>query len=109
MATATYAQRGETLDYVNSGLTKIDAGTVIEIGARIGIAACDIPAGGLGAVHVEGVYEFPLADAAGMTLGAEAYWTSSGITATASTNTKAGYAVAAAAAGADTVLVKINA
>lgn len=106
---ATYFQRGEALDYTNGTANKIAAGTVVVYGDRIGVAGCDIAAGETGSIHVEGVFEMPLSDAAGMTAGAAVYWDGTGITATASTNTPAGYAAAAAAAGAATVLVKINA
>lgn len=39
---ASYWQRGEALDYVNASETKIEAGTVLTIGKRIGIAGTDI-------------------------------------------------------------------
>ena len=39
---ASYWQRGEALDYVNAAETKIEAGTVLTIGKRIGIAGTDI-------------------------------------------------------------------
>ena len=106
---ATYYQRGESLDYTNAGAAAISAGAVVVYGDRIGVAGCDIAVGETGSIHVEGVFEMPLNDAAGMTAGAAVYWDGTGITATASTNTPAGYAAAAAAAGAETVLVKINA
>ena len=54
MAKGTYWQRGESIDYVNSGDTKIDANTVILYGSRIGIAGADIPAGEKGSLLVEG-------------------------------------------------------
>lgn len=103
---ANYWQRGESLDYVNAGDTKIEAGDVVVLGKRIGIAGCDIPAGETGSIHVEGVFEFPKGSAA-ITAGAEVYW--SGTEIAASGDNKAGYVVADAAADDTTVLVKINA
>lgn len=110
MAKATYFQRGEALDYTNSGATKIDAGTIILLGTKIAVAGCDIAAGDVGSVHVEGVFEMPKATGA-ITVGAAVYWdaTNSVVTTTSTNNTLAGYAVAAAASGDDTCFVKINA
>lgn len=107
---AKYIQRGEALDFTNSSENKINAGDVVVLGTRIGVAGSDIGAGELGVVHVIGVFEFPKASGA-ITLGAAVYWdaTNSKITTTSSSNTLAGFAVAAAASGDETVLVKINA
>lgn len=110
---ATYYQRGEALDYTNTGAETIEAGTVIKYGARIGIAESDILPGELGVIHVAGVFEMPKKDTTKIDAGAEVYWNpaegAEGITATAGALTKAGFAVAEAAAEAVTVLVKINA
>ena len=58
--TATYWQRGETLDYVNGTGTLIPAGTVLAVGSKhIGVAGTDIPDGETGSVHVVGVFEIP--------------------------------------------------
>ena len=38
MSKASYWQRGETLDYKNTGATTIEANTVIELTGRVGIA-----------------------------------------------------------------------
>jgi len=103
---ANYWQRGESLDYMNSGNTKIEAGAVITYGARIGVAGCDIEPGEMGSIHVEGVFEMPKGSGA-ITAGAEVYWTGTAIA--TSGDTKAGYAAQAAAAGDTVVLVKINA
>ena len=42
MATATYWQRGDAIDYTNGGSAKIEANTVIAFGTKIGIAGTDI-------------------------------------------------------------------
>lgn len=107
-----YQQRGESLDYVNAGAAKIEAGEVVVIGARIGISAADIAVGAKGALHVEGVFEMPeKSGESAIAQGAAVYWdaTAEAITATSTNNTLAGYAVAGAGASATKILVKINA
>ena len=129
MATATYWQRGEAIDYTNSGDSKINAGTILVIGARVGVAGCDIAPGAVGSVHMEGVFEVPKEYAASdkaLTLGQEVQWDNSNsyfkaavamvvgtggdagkvTTAPSAVN---GYVVKAASSADQTVLVKINA
>ena len=107
---AEYSQRGEALDYTNAGSAKIEAGDVIVLGTKIGVAGCGIAVGAAGSVYVEGVYKFAKATDA-ITIGAAVYWdaTNENITTTSTGNTLAGYAAAAAASADTTVLVKINA
>jgi predicted RecA/RadA family phage recombinase len=112
MAKATFLQRGEALDYVNSGAVTVEAGTVVVLGTKIGVTAADIAAGATGAVHVEGVFELPeKSGESAIAQGAAVYWnaTAAAITATATNNTLAGYAAAGAGASAEKILVKINA
>ena len=109
--TGTFWQRGDALDYTNSSGSTIEANTIILYGARIGIAGTEIASGDTGGLIVTGVFEMPKASATAITAGAEVYWddTNKNITTTSSGNTKAGFAVAAAASADATVLVKINA
>lgn len=126
MSKATYWQRGETIDYQNDTTAAIEAGTIIALGSRIGVAAADIPAGELGEVNVDGVYKMPKAKNAVIAMGAAVEYDPSAGTvdvpsavATQSDDDEeepaappkvaAGYAVAAAAAADTEVLVKINA
>lgn len=129
MAKGAYWQRGEAIDYVNSGDTTIAANTVILYGSRLGIAGADIPAGETGSLLVEGVYELPKEYAASdkaITAGAEVYWDNSNSCikkavaqeigtggdagkVTTEASPVHGFAVAAAASADQTVLVKINA
>ena len=110
MATATYIQRGEALDYTNSGTATIAAGTVISIGARVGVAGCDIEPGAVGSLHVMGVFKVAKTGAAAIDMGADVYFDGTGITGTSGTGTvKAGYAAAAAEASDTTIEVSINA
>lgn len=109
MSKAAYHQRGETLDYTNTGASAIEAGTILTIGKRIGVAATLIQPKALGAVDVVGVFTMPKTSTNAITMGTPVYFDDTGITETASTNVLAGYAVADAAAGDKEILVKINA
>lgn len=104
---ATYYQKGETLDYIPDENT--EAGQVVDLKTRIGVAAEDIPAGQLGHVHMVGVYAMTKADGEKIAQGAAVYYDSAAeaITATESENTPAGYAAASAASTDATVLVKL--
>ena len=115
---AAYHQRGETLDYTNAGTDAIEAGTILIIGKRIGVAATLIQPKALGSVDVVGVFNMPKTSTNAITMGTPVYFDESGITEAAdngetSTGKKeyvlAGFAVADAAAGDKEILVKINA
>lgn len=110
MAKADYFQKGENLDYVNSGSDVIGAGDIILIGKRLGVAACDIATGAVGSVAVSGVFKLPKA-AEALTMGTPVYWdaTNSCVTATSTSNTLCGFCTADAAEGDATVPVKLNA
>lgn len=108
--TATFWQRGETLDYKNTGSDTIEANTIIPYGSRLAIAGTDIKPDELGSIHVTGVFELPKADSTAIAAGAVVYWGTSGITATSGDSTiPAGFAAQAAAASDEVILVKINA
>lgn len=109
MSKAAYHQRGETLDYTNTGSSAIEAGTILTIGKRIGVAATLIQPKALGSVDVVGVFTMPKTSTNEIKMGTPVYFDGTGITETASTNVPAGYAVADAAAGDTEILVKINA
>lgn len=129
MATGTYWQRGEAIDYTNGTGSKISANTVILLGSRLAIAGADIEDGETGALIVSGVFELPkeYADSGkALTAGQEVQWDDSNSYIKAAVaqvvgtggdagkvTTEAspvhGYAVAAAASADRTVLVKINA
>ena len=104
---ATYYQRGETLDY--TATKKLEAGDVVSLGSRIGVAAANIGAGEQGAVHVVGVFAMTKANTEDIKLGAAVYYDAAAeaITTTADGNTPAGYAAADAATTATSVLVKL--
>ena len=106
MAKATYFQRGESLDYKNKTDAVIDAGTIIDLGTRIGITGTHINPEETGSLHVCGVYEIPKTDETAITLGTAVYFDGTGITATEG-STPAGYAAADAADADTVVLVKL--
>jgi predicted RecA/RadA family phage recombinase len=71
---AKYIQDDETVDYTPS--SAVTAGDVIVQGDLVGVAKLDIAANRLGALAVEGVYDFPKSTAGGsaMTAGTKVYW-----------------------------------
>ena len=103
----TYYQRGETLDYTAS--KKLEAGDVVGLGSRIGVAAEPVSAGQVGHVHVVGVFAMTKGNTEEIKQGAAVYYDAAAeaITTTADGNTPAGYAAADAATTATSVLVKL--
>lgn len=113
MATATYWQRGETLDYTNATEATIIAGSVIALGDHIGIAGTTIAAGETGSVHMTGVFKFPKTAAGAIAQGTAVYWDGDGIDSSAPSDEGAitsaiGYAAEESAAGATVIAVKLN-
>lgn len=116
MAKAEYWQRGESLDYVNTGSTTIEAGTVIASGDHIGVTGCGIAPGMVGSLHVCGTFKLPKTGTAAIAMMKDVYWDGSGITDEAddgeqsdpTSYIKVGMAAAAAAAADTTILVKLN-
>lgn len=99
---------GENIEYLNTGSAAIGEGEVVILGAHgIGVAGATIEPNAVGAVWVEGVFEFPKA-AGAIALGAQAYWDNAAKTITESGTVKAGWVVQGAAAADATVLVKIS-
>lgn len=106
MSKATYWQRGESLDYINSGDAVIEANTIIDLATRIGVAGTDINPGEKGSLHVTGVYEIQKTGTDAIAMGAAVYFDGTGITG-ATGGTPAGYAAADAKAGDTVILVKL--
>ncbi|MEW4411537.1 DUF2190 family protein [Clostridium sp. AN503] len=110
---AGYVQKGESLDYKNTGSTVINAGDVVVFGSRIGVAGGPIPKGETGSIHMEGVFKMDKKAGETITAGTEVYYSVDGITATKAAEgvsgelPKAGYAVADAAEAAAAVTVKL--
>lgn len=107
MTKATYFQRGESLDFVNNTTEKIEAFSIIPLVSRIGIAGDDIEPGDIGAIDVSGVFEMPKKDDTAIPMGTTVYYDGTGITTTATENIPAGYAAGNAAAGDNSIIVKL--
>ena len=115
MSKATYWQRGETLDYKNTGTETIEANTVISFGRHIGVAGTDILPGEVGAIHVTGVFEMPKAVTEEIQMGETVYFNGDGITNVENDGETqptsypiAGYAVQAATAEDTLIYVKLT-
>lgn len=106
---AEFIQPGNAIDYKNTGSEPIKYGSIVKLGAdRVGIAASDIPAGELGTLHLCGVFSCKKA-AWAVDLGAKLYYSEAddAVTTESGSNAPVGWAVAAAAADAAAVLVKL--
>lgn len=107
--TANFWNKGEIIDYKNTGNTMIDAGEIVKLNnARIGIAGCPINPDEIGSVHVTGVWEIKKVESEAIGLGANVYYTDTGITATAGSNIPAGWCIRQAKAEDKTILVKVG-
>lgn len=73
MAAAKLIQKGDALNYTNSGSSAVTAGSVVVTGTFVGIVQNDIPAGGTGSLALTGVWEIDKGTAT-FTLGAPVYW-----------------------------------
>jgi len=71
---ATRVQTGNTVDYTPGA--DVAAGEVVVIGELVGVSERPIPSGELGAIAVEGVFDFPKATGGGsaITAGSQVYW-----------------------------------
>lgn len=108
---ARYWEKGVKIDFKNSGSTAIEAGTVVTIGSRVGVAGTDIAVGAVGSLVLDGVFVMPKATGA-VTLGQALYFDKSAgnVTTTKAESGAiyAGIAVEAAGSSDAEVLVRIN-
>lgn len=109
---ANYTQKGDTLEYSNSG-SAISSGDVVIIGGLVGIAETDIAAtSGAGTVCIEGVFEVACNTADLITQGQTLTWDDSASefvdTNTPASGDNAGGVVAMEAAGSGVVLVEVK-
>lgn len=111
-----YWQKGESLDYANTGNTVIEANTVIDLKTRIAVAGTSINPGEKGSVHVTGVYEMEKSGNGNIEMGMMVYFDGNGITGNSDngktgddkkTYTPAGYAAEDSAEEKVYVLVKL--
>lgn len=105
-----YQQDGNTLTWLNDTADAVVSGELVIVGDLAGVAVKDIAVGESGTLVASGVVTLPKVAANDIAQGVTVYATSAGnITTTASGNKLAGKAWAAAAAGTDSVNVKLNA
>lgn len=118
MSKAEFWQRGESIDYTNSGAAKIEENEVVVFGSRVGIAGTVIPVGATGSLVMTGVFEMDKKDSTAINAGTEVYWnpdsTAPGITTSSNDGAQTptaypyvGYATEAAAADDTTIKVKL--
>jgi len=110
MATATFVQAGEAVDYTPGA--DVAAGDVVVQGDLVGVAPRPIAANALGALAVGGVFEFPKATGTGKAIaaGKKVYWDAANkqATETSSGNTFLGKTVAAVGDSDATVRVRLS-
>lgn len=101
-------QTGEMMDYTAGA--NILSGAVVVVGVRVGIATTNIANGASGSLAMDGVYSVAKLSTDVVAQGVLLYWddTNDRMTVTATSNTLAGYATAAAGNGATTVKIRIN-
>jgi predicted RecA/RadA family phage recombinase len=110
MPQATFVQDGASLDYTPGA--DVAAGDVVVQGDLVGVAKLDIKTGRLGALAVNGVFDFAKATGVGtaIAMGAIVYWNDAAnqATTTAAGNKKIGTVVRAAADADATVRVRMS-
>ncbi len=105
-----FIQNGNTIDYTNSGASKISYGDIVTLGVRVGVAAEDIAVGATGGVNLVGVYEVPAITTEAFVVGDVLYLDATG----KATKTKGsltvtiGMAVEAKVTAGAVALVRIN-
>ncbi len=108
MAQAVFVHAGASIEYTPAA--DVAAGDVVVQGDLVGVAKLDIRAGQLGALAVEGVFDFPKNTGVAYTVGQILYWddTNNVVTTTATGNKQLGKVVRAAAAADATVRVRLS-
>ncbi len=93
MTKAKYVQRGETIDFINSTTSNIEAGEVVPLTSRIGVAATAIPVGTKGVLNVMGVYDLPSITTEALTTGQSVYFKDGKVQTSETDATPAGWVV----------------
>lgn len=103
-----YIQEGDVMDHIAAA--NLVSGQMILVGKRVGVVVADISTGQTGAVAMEGVFSAPKLSTDVVAQGDLLYWddTNKRLTITATANTLAGYAFAAAGNGVAAVNININ-
>lgn len=104
-----HIQPGAVMPYTNETVADIASGDVVLVGNKVCVAMGDIAVGASGSLACEEVWELPKVAATAIGQGVTVYWddTAKNITSTATANTLAGIAFAAAADADATILVKL--
>lgn len=110
MAT-NYKEAGEIIQHTNGTGATVASGAGIKVGVRIGVALVELAASATGSVAMAGVFNLPKLSTDVVAQGDLLYWdnTNKRLTVTATSNTLAGYAFAAAGNGVATVDIALNA
>jgi predicted RecA/RadA family phage recombinase len=108
MAVATFVQEGEAIDYTPTA--DMAAGDVVDCGTFVGCAIDPIPANTLGALTVQGVFDFVKLSGQAIAFGVTVYWdnTNKWVTATGPADATVGKCIRAALAGDATVRVLLT-
>jgi len=108
MAQAMFVQNGLAVDYTPS--SAVAAGEVVVQGDLVGVAKFAIAANTLGALAVDGVFDFAKNTSVAYTAGTILYWddTNNVVTTTSSGNKQVGKVVRAAATTDATVRVRLS-
>lgn len=72
-----YVQPGEVIDWTNATGAAVSAGSVVAVGAILGIALVDIAAGASGSVQITGVFNVPKVSGAVIAAGESLTWDAS--------------------------------
>ena len=70
--TAIYIQDGDAIDHLPAAA--LPAGSVVVQGRLVGITPRPIPAGSIGALLVEGVFDLPIAPGVAAGIGDQVFW-----------------------------------
>jgi predicted RecA/RadA family phage recombinase len=108
MPQATFVQEGRNVDYTPGA--DVAVGDVVVQGDLVGVAKVEIKSGKLGALTVDGVYDFAKNTGVAYTVGQLLYWddTANVVTTTATGNKLIGKVVRAAASADTTVRVRLS-
>lgn len=111
MTKATYIQPGNSLDYDNTTNKIIEAGSVLDLVTRIGVAGNTILPGEVGSIHMFGVFEITKTKNEPIKQGTALYFDGTGMVTDEKegdkTFTPSGYAAHDAAATEETIKVKL--
>ncbi len=72
MAQVIFIHDGDSIDHIP--VADVAAGDLVVQGELVGVAKLDIKAGKLGALAVGGVFDFPVEEIPGWSVGQRAYW-----------------------------------